>query len=212
MMKKLSKLIAVVAAMALLMAMSTSAFAAGINNESPVKGEAMDSNGLPVEGYVNGSPLNVADEISDADAKDIVENILNDTLKADDEVIIVDGSELEFVGMDGQPVTGGVTDVTFTIDVSKVPADANVIYVLHKFGSGANDWDVLVYGRDDIVDGTIEVTLQSLSPVFLAYLQQQANQGSNNNGNTGNTGNNNSGNAGNAANAANTGKSPKTGF
>lgn len=196
-MRKLSKLIAAVAAMALLMAMSTSAFAAGENTSpaDPAPGKVSQGtvtiNGSSESGDIIGTAIPPQTQISKTEAENLVKEKIGVTVKANEEIVILDAMNLTYQenGL-VVPVKKGST-VKFTMAVPGVKAGTTV-YVLHEKSPG--DWEVVPC--EVKADGTIEVRLDGLSPVYLAMIKQQANTDTSVVVDV----------------AANKGKSPKTGF
>lgn len=173
-MRKLSKLIAVVAAMALLMGMSTSAFAATSpadpDPEAVQKsiGTVTVSDPAKAGGGVVGVGIAKEDQITEAEAKDLVEGQLDITLKGNEKLVIMDAVELDYV-KDGKVVNLDGDTITFTM---KAPAGAKAgatVYVLHQMHDGS--WEVLACTVDE--NGNITMTLTGLSPVYLAMIEQQ---------------------------------------
>lgn len=178
-MKKLSKFAAVVAAMALLMAMSTSAFAA-VSPSDPLQGSVdsglvlTDSNDDEIRCDIVGEPIQKLDE---ADAQAIVEEKLHITVDAD-KVVVFGSANLKLVNVEnGENVTlADGQKVEFTIDVSGFDLEeGTTVYVIHKYGPGENDWEVVPCDVDG--DGCITVELTGLSPVYLALMEQIMNAG-----------------------------------
>lgn len=195
-MRKLSKLIAAVAAMALLMAMSTSAFAAGENTSpaDPAPGKVSQGtvtiNGSSAGGDIIGTAIPPQTQISKTEAENLVKEKIGVTVKANEEIVILDAMNLTYQE-NGSVVSVKGKTVKFTMAVPGVKAGTTV-YVLHEKSPG--DWEVVPC--EVKADGTIEVTLKGLSPVYLAMIKQQANTDTSVVVDV----------------AANKGKSPKTGF
>lgn len=184
-MKKLSKLIAVVAAMALLMGMSTSAFAAG-SPEDPTPATEVGSATVEGVGAVDLVNDGLAAEkvMTPAQMQNKVEEVLGVTPKANEEIVIV--AQWELTAQQGGVtvnVTGNTVHATLAVPGAKA---GDTVYVLHLKDDGT--WEG--FTCTVAADGTITVDFTGLSPVYLAMIQQKAD----------------------ADTANKDGKSPKTGF
>lgn len=175
-MKKLSKLIAVVAAMALLMGMSTSAFAA-VSPADPVS-----EGGVLVEGELQPGAeiVDKGSTMTQAEAVDIVKEKVGFNVDPA-KIKVLDVMDLELQGatlQDGD-------EVTFTMAAPAGANNGDTVYVLHEYAPG--HWEVLTY---TVVDGKITVTLTGLSPVIIAMIEQAAadNNAANNTGKSPKTG------------------------
>lgn len=191
-MRKLSKLIAVIAAMALLMGMSTSAFAANATGVSPSPGGDGAENWM-VDGQqvvVNGETLDIYGNDYKTPTPDEIKQIMSqngyDMSKiSSSDVVVLDAENVCAYDVDGKesPVNGAIT-LWLSVPTTASPGD--IVYVMHKMHNG--QWEVLKCKVG--ADNRIQVTLQGLSPVYLVKFLQELNR----------------------TDAANTGKSPKTGF
>lgn len=194
-MKKLSKLIAVVAAMAMFMAMSTSAFAA-ITNPSPEN----NPNGINGQQVTIDGVTGVLDSYEiKAPSKALIRNALTqggyDAANIPDTNIkVLCSLDVDWwyqTGVDGagDPIWDYGTDKKLSFDMY-VPGvnPGDTVYVLHLKHDGT--WEAAAYEVG--ADGTIHVTLEGLSQMYVVQvLQEMARL----NGQTGQAG-----------------KSPKTGF
>lgn len=197
-MKKLSKFAAVVAAMALLMAMSTSAFAdvspsptnVPTTGDILVNGESMD--GLKL--------VNKGSDMTQAEVVATVERELGKALGSvnPNQVKVLANMDLSLMDDDMKIVNVAGDKVKFTMKAPAGLKDGDIVYVLHEKALG--DWEVATCKVD--ANGNITVTLTGLSPVIIAMIEQKGGAG------IGNVGF--GGIYGDTANKD--GKSPKTGF
>jgi len=162
-MKRLSKLIAVVAAMALLMSMSMSVFAAE-NPSVEVYGGAYFENGEDV--LVQG--IEDPDAILGDDEEEMEANLpefLESTFEG--EVEVPEGATINVIG--AWDITSEDKTVVFSID-SSVAGEGDYVYVLHYLGDG--QWELM---HDlQVKDGLLEVTFENgFSPVYLFVVEDK---------------------------------------
>lgn len=182
-MRKLSKLIAVVAAMALLMGMSTSAFAAGSPADPATGVGSATVDGVGDVDLVNDG-LATEKVMTPDQMQNKVEEVLGVTPKANEEIVIVAQWDLKALqGGTDVVVSGKTVHATLAVPGAKA---GDTVYVLHQKDDGT--WEGFICTV--AADGTITVDFTGLSPVYLAMIQQKADT--------------------DAANKD--GKSPKTGF